>query len=182
MPVKRFAEHYPNIASSAYIDDMAYVSGRTSIGADSSVWPMAVLRGDVNTIQIGERTNVQDGAVLHVTHDGPFTRSGGLPLVIGDDVTIGHKAVLHACVIGNRCLIGMNATVLDGVSIEDDTIIGAGSLVPPGKHLPGGYLWTGSPAKQIRPLTDREREYLRYSAEHYVRLAAQTRDSHTTDD
>lgn len=174
MTIKQFAEHTPTIHPSAYVDDMAYVSGQTTLAKDSSVWPMAVLRGDVNTITVGERSNVQDGAVLHVTHDGPFTRPGGLPLVIGADVTIGHKAVLHACTIGDRCLIGMNATVLDGAVVEEDTIVGAGSLVPPGKRLESGYLWTGSPVKQVRPLTNKERAYFTYSAEHYVTLAQRT--------
>ncbi|CAA6821638.1 MAG: carbonic anhydrase, family 3 [uncultured Thiotrichaceae bacterium] len=181
MTIKKFAQHTPDIHASAYVDDMAYVSGQTTLAEGSSVWPMAVLRGDVNAITVGKRTNVQDGAVLHVTHDGPFTRPGGLPLIIGDDVTIGHKAVLHACTIGNRCLIGMNTTVLDGVIVEDNTIIGAGSLVPPGKRLESGFLWTGSPVKQARPLTDKELAYFTYSAEHYVKLAQRTRDSATVE-
>lgn len=180
MTIKKFAEHTPDIHASAYVDDMAYVSGQTTLAEGSSVWPMAVLRGDVNSIVVGERTNVQDGAVLHVTHGGPFTSPDGLPLIIGDDVTIGHKAVLHACTVKNRCLIGMNATVLDGAVIEADTIIGAGSLVPPGKHLEGGFLWTGSPVKKIRPLTDKELEYFAYSAKQYVKLAQLTRNSEST--
>ena len=148
MTVKPFNKHTPSIHLTAYVDDMAYVSGQTTIGADSSVWPMAVIRGDVNVITIGQRSNIQDGAVLHVTHDGPYT-PGGRPLNIGDDVTIGHKAVLHACTIGNRCLIGMNATVLDGAVVADDTIIAAASLVPPGKILESGFLWVGSPVKKL---------------------------------
>lgn len=177
MTIKKFAEYTPDIHPSAYVDEMAYVSGQTLLAEDSSVWPMAVLRGDVNTITIGKRSNIQDGAVLHVTHDGPFTQPGGIPLIIGDDVTVGHKAVLHACSIGNRCLIGMNATVLDGAVIGDETIIAAGSLVPPGKNLESGYLWTGSPVKQARPLTEQELAWFTYSAAHYVRLAKQTKDS-----
>ena len=176
MPIKAFLNHQPNIDPTAFIDDTAYVSGQTTISAGSSVWPMAVLRGDVNTITIGERTNIQDGAVLHVAHDGPYTQPGGLPLVIGDDVTVGHKAVLHACRIGNRCLIGMNATVLDGAIVEDNTMIGAASLVTPGKRLESGYLWMGSPAKKVRPLTEKEIAWLSYSASHYVKLAQKTYD------
>jgi carbonic anhydrase/acetyltransferase-like protein (isoleucine patch superfamily) len=177
MTIKTFADYTPDIHPSAWVDDMAYVSGRTTLAEDSSVWPMAVLRGDVNSITVGKRSNIQDGAVLHVTHDGPFTRPGGIALIIGDDVTVGHKAVLHACSIGNRCLIGMNATVLDGAVIADETIIAAGSLVPPGKQLESGYLWTGSPVKKARPLTDKELAWFTYSAEHYVKLAKRTRDS-----
>lgn len=177
MTIKSFNGHSPTIDPSAYIDDMAYVSGQTTIGSNSSVWPMAVIRGDVNTIHIGQITNIQDGAVLHVTHDGPYTPVGGLPLVIGDEVTVGHKAVLHACTIGNRCLIGMNATVLDGATINDKTIIGAGSLIPPGKVLESGFLWMGSPAKKIRPLTEKEIDSLSYSAQNYARLAKQTNNN-----
>ncbi|MGB1311651.1 MAG: gamma carbonic anhydrase family protein [Leucothrix sp.] len=174
MTIKAFCNHTPTIDTSAFVDDMAYVSGQTTIGADSSVWPMAVIRGDVNTITIGKRTNVQDGAVLHVTHDGPYTKSGGQSLKIGNDVTIGHKAVLHACAIGNRCLIGMNATILDGAVIEDNTMVGAASLVTPGKTLESGFLWMGSPVKKVRPLTAKEIEWLSYSASHYVTLAQKT--------
>ncbi|MFO0333798.1 MAG: gamma carbonic anhydrase family protein, partial [Pseudomonadota bacterium] len=111
----------------------------------------------------------QDGAVLHVTHDGPYS-PGGLPLVVGEEVTIGHKAVLHACTIGHRCLVGMGAIVLDGAFVEDDVMIGAGALVPPRKRLPTRTLWVGNPAKQVRLLTDREVEQLRYSALHYVKV------------
>ncbi len=177
MTVKSFENHTPVIHPTAYIDDMAYVSGQTSIGEGSSVWPMAVVRGDINRIVIGRLTNVQDGAVLHVTHGGEYTRPDGLPLVIGDEVTIGHRAVLHACTIGNRCLIGMGAIVLDGAVIEDEVMIGAGSLVPPGKRLESGYLYVGSPVKQARPLTDKERAYLAYSANYYRQVAERTRAS-----
>jgi carbonic anhydrase/acetyltransferase-like protein (isoleucine patch superfamily) len=177
MTIKRFAEFTPDIHNTAYVDDDAYVSGRTTIGADSSIWPMAVLRGDVNDITIGERTNVQDGSVLHVAHDNKDHGVKGFPLIIGDDVTVGHNATLHACTIGNRCLIGMGATVLDGAVIEDETIIGAGSLVTPGKTLESGFLWMGSPAKKARALTDDEKTFLLYSAKSYVALANRTRES-----
>jgi carbonic anhydrase/acetyltransferase-like protein (isoleucine patch superfamily) len=130
---------------------------------------MAVLRGDVNRIVLGARTNVQDGAVLHVTHDGPYS-PGGVPLLIGDDVTVGHLAILHACTIGSRVLIGMHATVLDNAVIEDDVLLAAGSVVAPGKHLKSGHLYRGSPAVAARPLTAKEIEQLQYSAAHYVRL------------
>jgi carbonic anhydrase/acetyltransferase-like protein (isoleucine patch superfamily) len=157
----------PVLGARVYVDPQACVVGRVTIGDDSSVWPMTVIRGDVNTITIGARTSVQDGSVLHVTHVGPYTPDGG-PLVIGDEVTIGHKALLHACTIGNRCLVGMGSIVLDGVIVEDDVMIGAGSVVPPRKRLPSRTLWAGNPARQVRVLDDREVEQLRYSALHYV--------------
>ncbi|WP_018233260.1 gamma carbonic anhydrase family protein [Thioalkalivibrio thiocyanodenitrificans] len=167
--IRSFEGHVPDIHASAWVDEMALVVGEVTIGADSSIWPMTVVRGDIQRIEIGARTNIQDGSVLHVTHDSRFM-PGGLPLLVGDDVTVGHKVVLHACTIGERCLIGMGSVVMDGAVIEPDTLLGAGSLVTPDKHLEGGYLWQGSPARRVRELTDREREYLRYSAEHYVRL------------
>lgn len=175
MTVRSFESSMPQIDSSAYIDSTALVSGDVQIGADSSIWPMSVVRGDVNYIRIGERTNIQDGSVLHVTHASrEYTTESGFPLIIGNDVTVGHKALLHACTIGDFCLIGMGAIVMDGVIIEDETLVAAGSLVTPGKHLEAGYLWTGSPARRQRPLTDKEKRYLRYSAEHYVRLKNRT--------
>jgi len=176
MTIRKFESHTPDIHNRAYVDETALVTGNTTIGEDSSVWPMTVIRGDVNHIIIGKRSNIQDGSVLHVTHASE-EYSGGSPLLIGDDVTVGHKAVLHACTIGNRCLVGMGAIVLDGSVIEDETIIGAGSLVPPNKKLESGYLWIGSPVKQARPLTDKEKQFLNYSAEHYVQLKMRTEDS-----
>jgi carbonic anhydrase/acetyltransferase-like protein (isoleucine patch superfamily) len=130
---------------------------------------MAVIRGDVNFITIGDACSVQDGAILHVTHDGPYT-PGGKPLIIGKGNTIGHQAVLHACTVGDYCLIGMGSIILDGVYIENHVMLGAGSLVPPGKRLESGYLYLGNPAKVIRKLTVQENEQLVYSADHYVRL------------
>ena len=177
MTVTRFEDHIPAIHPTAYVDAMAYVSGQTTLAEGVSIWPTAVVRGDINRIQIGRLTNVQDGAVLHVTHGGEYTRPDGLPLIIGEEVTIGHRAVLHACTIGNRCLIGMGAIVLDGAVVGDDVIIGAGSLIPPGKVLESGYLYVGSPVKQARPLTEREYSFLRYSAAHYGRLTERTRHS-----
>lgn len=160
----------PVIDSSAYIDEAATIIGKVSIGANSSVWPNAVIRGDVNEIQIGKNTNIQDGSILHCTHDGPYT-PGGKPLIIGDNNTIGHLVMLHAATIRDYCLIGMNATLLDGCIIESQTFIGAGSLVPPGKHLESGYLWLGQPVKKIRKLTPDELDNLEYSAKHYAYLA-----------
>jgi carbonic anhydrase/acetyltransferase-like protein (isoleucine patch superfamily) len=179
--IRKFESHTPNIHPSAYIDETALVSGEVDIGEESSVWPMTVIRGDVNHIKIGKRTNIQDASVLHVTHASnehsvKITDTQiGYPLIIGDDVTVGHKALLHACVIGNRVLVGMGAIIMDGVVIEDETIIAAGSLVPPKKILESGYLWVGSPAKKARELTKKEKNYLKYSAEHYVRLKERTK-------
>ena len=159
----------PTLAEGAWVDDSAQVIGDVQLAANASVWPLAVVRGDVNHIRIGANSNVQDCAVLHVTHDGPYS-PGGQPLLIGEDVTIGHSAVLHACTIGNRVLIGMGSLVLDKVVIEDDVLLGAGSLVPPGKRLESGHLYRGRPAEKARALTDAEKAHLLYSARHYVRL------------
>src|SRR5882757_3304656 len=159
----------PTLGAGVYVDEQAALIGDVTLGDDSSMWPMAVARGDVNKISIGARSNIQDGAVLHVTHDGPYT-AGGVALVIGDDVTVGHLAMLHACTIGNRVLIGMQSTVLDKVVIEDEVLLAAGSVVAPRKRLRSGYLYRGAPAVQVRALTDSERAWLKYSAEHYVRL------------
>ncbi|MSR13428.1 MAG: gamma carbonic anhydrase family protein [Gammaproteobacteria bacterium] len=167
--IRPYREHWPQLGERVYVDAAAVVIGDVVLGADSSVWPCAVIRGDVASIRIGARSSVQDGAVLHVTHDGPFT-PGGRGLVIGDDVTIGHGAVLHACIVGTACLIGMNATILDGVVIEDEVMVAAGALVPPGKRLPTGTLWAGNPARLVRALAAEQCAYLHYSAKHYVKI------------
>lgn len=159
----------PTLGNDVYIDEASTVIGDVTIGDDSSIWPGAVIRGDVNHIQIGKRTSVQDGAVLHVTHKSKALPEG-YPLIIGDDVTIGHNVSLHGCRIGDRILVGIGAIVLDNVTVEDEVIIGAGTLVPPGKTLESGYLYVGSPCKQARALTDSERERLSYSAAHYVKV------------
>jgi len=130
---------------------------------------MAVVRGDVHHVRIGARSNIQDASVLHVTHAGPWSGEG-FPLLIGDEVTIGHAAVVHACRVGNGCLIGMSATILDGVVVGDECLVGAGALVPPGKKLPPRTLWVGNPARQVRLLNERDVEQLHYSARHYVEL------------
>ena len=169
MTIREFDGITPQIADDVFIDDAALVAGDVNIGQQSSVWPMTVIRGDVNNIRIGERTNIQDGCVLHVTHEGPY--GPGRSLQIGDDVTVGHGAILHACTIEDRCLIGMSTTVLDGAIIHSEVMIGAGSLVPPNKELESGYLYLGNPVRRSRPLNDKEKNYLQYSAEHYVRLS-----------
>jgi carbonic anhydrase/acetyltransferase-like protein (isoleucine patch superfamily) len=147
----------------------AYVLGDVTLGNDSSVWPGAIVRGDMHTITVGERTSVQDGVVLHITHASDFNPNGH-PLTIGSDVTIGHQACLHGCTIGNEVLIGIGATILDGAVVEDQVIIAAGTLVPPGKRLVSGFMYMGSPAKQARPLTEKERVYFKYTAGNYVKL------------
>lgn len=167
--VRPFEHHHPGLGSRVYIDRTAVVIGAATLAEDVSVWPMAVIRADVNTISIGAASNIQDGAVLHVTHDGPFT-PGGRSLVLGTGVTVGHKAVLHACTVDNYCLIGMGALLLDAVHVEHHVIIAAGSLVPPGKRLQSGYLYMGNPARAVRELSQAEKEHLEYSAAHYVRL------------
>jgi carbonic anhydrase/acetyltransferase-like protein (isoleucine patch superfamily) len=145
------------------------VLGDVTLAEDASLWPQVVARGDVNSIVVGARTNIQDGTVLHVSHDSEFA-AGGFPLSIGADITVGHQAILHGCTIEDRCLIGMAATVMDGAIVRSGAIIGAGSLVPPGRELEGGFLWVGSPARKVRPLRDQEISFLDYSAKHYVEL------------
>jgi len=159
----------PRLGERVFVDASAVLIGDVELGADSSVWPLVTIRGDMHRIRIGARSSVQDGSVLHITHAGPFNPDG-YPLLIGADVTIGHKAILHGCTVGDRVLIGMGTIVMDGAVIEDEVVLGAGSLVPPGKRLEGGYLYVGSPVKQARPLTDKEKAFFAYSAANYVKL------------
>ena len=159
----------PKLAEGVYVDPAATVIGDVEIGEDSSVWPSAVVRGDVHRIRIGARTSVQDNSVLHITHVSPYNENGW-PLTIGDDVTIGHSCNLHGCTIGNRVLVGIGSTVLDGAIVEDDVVIGAGTLVPPGKVLKSGYMYMGSPFKQMRPLKDSEMRFFTYSSGNYVNI------------
>jgi carbonic anhydrase/acetyltransferase-like protein (isoleucine patch superfamily) len=170
MNLRPFRDRLPRVGARVYVDPAASVIGDVELGDDVSVWPGCVIRGDVNFIRIGARTNVQDGTVIHVTHDGPFTRPGGFPTVIGSDVTIGHGAIVHACAIGDFCLIGMGATVLDGARVERYGFVGAGAVVSPGKTVGEAELWLGNPARFVRRLGEREIEQLHYSAQHYVRL------------
>ena len=161
--------HTPQLGQGVYIDPAATVIGDVVLGEDSNVWPGAVIRGDMHRIRIGARSSVQDNAVLHITHAGPFNEEGH-PLIIGDDVIIGHQATLHGCTLGNRILVGIGAVILDGAVIEDDVVIAAGTLVPPGKRLVSGYMYKGAPSQQARPLSDRERAFFTYTAANYVRL------------
>lgn len=155
---------YPRIDSEAYVAPGAAVIGDVRVGADSSIWFSCVVRGDVNYIRIGNRTNIQDGTVVHVTrHTGPT--------VIGSEVTIGHGVMLHACDLRDRCFIGMGATILDDVVVEPNAMVAAGSLVTPGKRVPSGELWAGSPAKFFRKLTEDEIKHIAKSADNYVKLS-----------
>ena len=160
---------YPKLGSRVYIDEQSAVIGDVTLADDVSVWPGAVIRGDMHFIKVGARSSVQDGAVLHITHASDYN-ANGWPLIIGEEVTIGHNACLHGCVIGDRVLIGIGATVLDGAHIPSDTVIGAGTLVPPGKKLDSGFLYLGSPCKKARPLTEKELSFFSYSASNYVAL------------
>ena len=159
----------PAVAERVFIHDSAQVIGDVTIGPDSSVWCNTVLRGDVNRIVIGTGSNIQDFAMGHVSHKSA-KKPEGSPLIIGDHVTVGHSVILHGCRIGNECLIGMGSTVMDDVVVEDRVMIGAGSLVSPGKVLKSGHLYVGRPAVAVRELTAEEIAYLRYSAEHYIRV------------
>ena len=161
--------HAPKVDPSAYVQSTARVIGDVVIGADSSIWFQVVIRGDVNYVRIGARTNVQDSSVIHVTRDR-------WPTLIGDDVTIGHRAVVHGCKVGNRSLIGIGAVVMDGVEIEDDCLIAAGSLVTPRTRIPAGHLALGQPAKPARELRPDELEYLKRSAANYVTYAVNYRN------
>ena len=168
--LRPYLDTFPQTNESNYIDETSVVIGDVVLAENVSVWPFAVIRGDVNRIKIGRNSNVQDHCMLHVSHK-KADKPEGSPLIIGEDVTVGHHVNLHGCTIGNRVLIGINSIVLDDVIIEDDVMIGAGSLVPPRKRLESGYLYVGSPVQKVRPLTEKEKEFLPYSARHYVKVA-----------
>ncbi|MCG8487561.1 MAG: gamma carbonic anhydrase family protein [Chromatiales bacterium] len=168
--IRPFESHQPQIAADAWIDETALVIGNVHIASQASIWPMSVVRGDVHKIEIGARTNIQDGSVMHVSHDSYYL-PGGRSLLIGSGVTVGHRVLLHGCKIADDCFIGMGSTILDGATLETGVMLGAGSLVPQGRTLEGGYLWLGRPARRVRALTDKEKEIISYTAEHYVKLA-----------
>ena len=170
MGIRTFQGIAPLLGARVYVDEAATVIGDVVLGDDVSIWPGTVIRGDVNFIRIGARSNIQDGSVIHVTHDGPYGTPGGLATVIGEDVTIGHGAIVHACVIEDACLIGMGSTILDGAIVRKNGFVGAGSVIPPGKTVGSGELWLGNPARCVRKLGEKEIEQLYYSAQHYVRL------------
>lgn len=172
MNIRPFQNHHPQIADSVFIDSTAVIIGQVHIDADASVWPMAVVRGDVHHISIGAMSNIQDGSILHVTHCSDHNPDGG-PLKIGSGVTIGHGAILHACHIGDYCLVGMGSTILDNAQMEHHSMLGAGSVLPPGKVIKSGELWVGNPAKKVKHLSQSQMDSLEYSAQHYVKLKQQ---------
>ena len=169
MTIRSFKGCSPKLGARAYVDDSAVVIGDVELGEDASIWPMCSIRGDVNLIRIGARSNIQDGSVIHVTHRNSELPEGHATR-IGSDVTVGHKVMLHGCTVENLCLIGMGSIVLDGAIIRSKVLLGAGSLVPEGKDLEGGYLWLGRPAKKVRELSEQELKWFEYSAMHYVKL------------
>lgn len=158
-----FLDQRPQIEESTYVAKGAIVIGAVSLGHNSSVWHNAVLRGDINTIEIGEGSNVQDGTVIHLADD--------FGVKIGSYVTIGHSAIIHACEIGNECLVGMRATILDGALIGAQSIVGAGAVVTKDTQIPEGSLVLGVPAKVVRSLSDEERAKLKGLAEKYVNVS-----------
>lgn len=172
MGIRRFEDKVPQLGERVYVDPAATVIGDVALGEDCSIWPGAVIRGDMHRIRIGARTSVQDNAVLHITHASRFNPDG-FSLTIGEDVTLGHQAMLHGCTVGNRVMVGMQAMIMDGAVVEDDVMIAAGTLVSPGKRLESGWLYRGSPAKPARRLTEEELAFLPYVAGNYVKLKDQ---------
>lgn len=168
MSIRRYKDFTPTIKQTAWVDPSAVVIGQCQLAEEVSIWPNATLRGDVNAIKIGARSNIQDGSVCHTTHESPLTK--GSECLVGADVTIGHNVVLHGCVIEDECLIGMGSVVLDNAVVQKHVLVGANSLVPAGKVLESGYLYVGSPVRRLRPLTEDEKAFFKYSAEHYVKL------------
>ncbi len=169
MPIEHYLDTSPIIGERVFLHSSCQVIGDVKIGDDSSIWCNAVLRGDVNRIEIGRCSNVQDLSMGHVSHKTAENPEGS-PLIIGDYVTVGHSVILHGCRIGNECLIGMGSIIMDNAIIPDRVMIGAGSLVSPNKKLESGMLYMGRPAKAVRALTEEEIVYLKYSAEHYMRV------------
>ena len=170
--LRTFQDKTPRLGERVLIDPSAVVLGDVTLGDDVSIWPQVAIRGDMHRITVGARTSVQDNSVLHITHAGPYNPDG-YPLDIGSDVTIGHGAILHGCTVGDRVLVGMGAVVMDGAVVENDVVIAAGALVTPGKRLRSGFLYGGSPAREMRELSQKEMDYFCYSANNYVRLKDQ---------
>ena len=169
MPLEPYLNTSPILGDRVFLHSSSLLIGDVKLGDDSSVWCNTVLRGDVNRIVVGRGSNVQDMTVGHVSHKTQ-EKPEGSPLIIGDYVTVGHSVILHGCTIGNECLIGMGSIIMDDALVPERVMIGAGSLVSPGKVLESGMLYVGRPAKLVRPLSEEEIAYLRYSAEHYMRV------------
>lgn len=170
MPILAYRSVLPRIADDAFVASTAVVAGDVSIGAESGLWFGAVVRGDVNVVRIGARTNIQDGSVVHVSRIGQGTR-------IGDDVTVGHMVLLHDCTLQDASFVGMQACVMDGAVVESGAMVAAGALVTPGKRVPSGELWAGRPARLLRALTEAEHAEILASAARYARLAAEYREA-----
>ena len=169
MNIRSYQGVMPTVDDTVFVDDTALVLGDVHIGEDSSIWPLTVVRGDVNKIRIGAGTNIQDGSILHVTHPHQ-AHPEGFQLCVGNNVTVGHRVILHGCVIEDNCLIGMGSTIMDGAVVHSQVLVGAGSLVAPGKELVSGFLYLGSPVKKVRQLSDEELGWIDYSAKHYQNL------------
>jgi carbonic anhydrase/acetyltransferase-like protein (isoleucine patch superfamily) len=169
MAIRSYLGIQPTLGAGAWVDETAQVIGRVELGADVSVWPFVLIRGDVNQVRIGARSNVQDASIIHVSRPHPGN-DAGWPTLLGEDVVIGHKVALHGCTIHDRVLVGIGAIVLDGVVVESDVIVGAGSIVTPGKTLESGFLYVGSPARRSREITAQERARIPKMAADYVRL------------
>ena len=167
--IRSFGSYFPELGTRVFVDASAVVTGQVVLADEVSIWPHSSIRGDLLPITIGARSNIQDGCVLHTTHESSYNPEG-YPLTIGTDVTVGHGVILHGCTVHDFCLIGMGSIVLDAAIIEPEVMLGAGSLVAPGKILASGFLYHGHPAKKIRALTASEKEFLRYSALNYVKL------------
>ena len=172
----RFGGRSPVIADSAFVAPGARLIGDVEIGAQSSVWYNCVLRGDVNAVRIGARTNIQDGSVIHVDSPKPG-RDAGHPTIIGDDVLIGHLAMVHGCLLHDRAFVGLGAIVMDGCEIESGAMLAAGAMLTPGRRIPVGQLWAGRPAKYVRELTPAEIEAQAQGVAHYVALAQAHREA-----
>lgn len=172
--IRSFEGHTPRLAADVWVDATALVIGDVALGAGASIWPMAVLRGDIHRIEVGAGSNIQDGAILHVSHDSR-DHPGGAPTIVHERVTVGHQAVLHGCEVQDHCLIGIGARVLDRAVLRPRVMLAAGALVPPGKVLEGGWLYMGAPAQASRPLIDAELEYIDYTAVYYIELARRHR-------
>jgi carbonic anhydrase/acetyltransferase-like protein (isoleucine patch superfamily) len=169
MAIRPYRGIQPQLGPGAWVDDSAVVIGDVELGADVSIWPLVLVRGDVNRISIGARSNVQDGSIIHVSRPFPGNDQGW-PTLIGEDVVVGHKVALHGCRIADRVLVGIGAIVLDGVDVPSDVVIGAGSVVTPGKQLESGYLYVGNPARRSRELRPEEIARIPKMARDYVTL------------